>query len=65
MTTSFPHQEDEKTKILILSGFLGGGKTTLLKRILSWKMDLSGTVVIVNEFGDLGIDINVCSKTRL
>jgi G3E family GTPase len=56
MTISFPSREDGKTKVIILSGFLGAGKTTLLKRILTWKMDLSGTVVIVNEFGDLGID---------
>lgn len=45
-----------KTKVFILSGFLGAGKTTLLKRLLSWEIDLSGTVVIVNEFGDVGID---------
>ena len=42
--------------VLLLSGFLGAGKTTLLKRILSWEADLSGTVVIVNEFGEVGID---------
>jgi G3E family GTPase len=35
---------------------LGSGKTTLLKRILSWETDLSGTVVLVNEFGNIGID---------
>jgi G3E family GTPase len=28
----------------------------LLKQILSWETDLSGTVVVVNEFGDVGID---------
>jgi G3E family GTPase len=45
-----------KTKVLVLAGFLGAGKTTLLKRILSWETDLSDTVVIVNEFGAVGID---------
>jgi G3E family GTPase len=45
-----------KIGILLLSGFLGAGKTTLLKRILAWETDLSGTVVLVNEFGDIGID---------
>jgi G3E family GTPase len=44
------------TEIVLLSGFLGSGKTTLLKRILSWETNLSETVVIVNEFGDVGID---------
>ena len=46
------HQAD----VLLLSGFLGAGKTTLLKRILNWETDLSDTVVLVNEFGNVGID---------
>jgi G3E family GTPase len=48
--------EGQKTAVIILAGFLGSGKTTLLKQILSWETDLSGTVVVVNEFGDVGID---------
>ncbi len=46
----------EKTAVVLLSGFLGAGKTTLLRRVLSWETDLTGTVVIVNEFGEVGID---------
>ncbi|MCP4756614.1 MAG: GTP-binding protein [Proteobacteria bacterium] len=49
-------KKDVKTKLLLVSGFLGAGKTTLLKHVLSWKRDMSDTVVIVNEFGDIGID---------
>ena len=45
-----------EASVILLSGFLGAGKTTLLKHILSWQADLSGTVVIVNEFGEVGID---------
>ena len=45
-----------KTDVMLLSGFLGAGKTTLLKRILAWETDLSDTVVLVNEFGAVGID---------
>ena len=45
-----------KSEVTIISGFLGAGKTTLLRKILSWESDLSETVVIVNEFGDVGID---------
>jgi G3E family GTPase len=44
------------TEAILLSGFLGSGKTTLLKHILSWKEDLSDTVVILNEFGEICID---------
>lgn len=46
----------EKAAVILLTGFLGSGKTTLLKQILSWETDLSDTVVVVNEFGDVGID---------
>lgn len=51
-----------KSEVIIISGFLGAGKTTLLKRILSWESDLSETVVIVNEFGDVGIDGSLLKK---
>jgi len=56
MTGVLDIQEYDKAKLLLLTGFLGSGKTTLLKRILSWETDLSGTVVLVNEFGKVGID---------
>ena len=52
--SSDPYQG--KTDIILLSGFLGSGKTTLLKQMLGWETDLSGTVVLVNEFGEVGID---------
>ena len=56
MSAALGNQQEHKAEILLLSGFLGAGKTTLLKRILSWEADLSDTVVMVNEFGDVGID---------
>ena len=56
MNESLTKKAKGKADILLLSGFLGAGKTTLLKRILSWETDLSETVVLVNEFGDIGID---------
>ncbi len=56
MKNSFTPQGEKKVGIILLAGFLGSGKTTLLKKILSWETDLSDTVVLVNEFGDIGID---------
>ena len=56
MAISDSQQSEQKTLVFLISGFLGSGKTTLLKRILSWETDLSDTVVLVNEFGDVGID---------
>jgi G3E family GTPase len=56
MSAPLGKQPKHKARILLLAGFLGAGKTTLLKRILSWEADLSETVVLVNEFGDIGID---------
>lgn len=41
--------------VTILSGFLGAGKTTLLRRRLGEAAD-AGTAVIVNEFGETGLD---------
>jgi G3E family GTPase len=56
MNESAAALKGEKAAVIILVGFLGSGKTTLLKQILSWETDLSGTVVVVNEFGDVGVD---------
>lgn len=56
MTVNNDTPDKEKARVVLLSGFLGAGKTTLLKRILSWETDLADTVVLVNEFGDVGID---------
>jgi len=56
-------QKNTKAAIVLLSGFLGSGKTTLLKRILSWETHLSETVVIVNEFGKVGIDGALLKET--
>ena len=56
MDKDLANQADFKASLLLLSGFLGAGKTTLLKRIIAWETDLAETVVLVNEFGDIGID---------
>lgn len=44
------------TKIDIISGFLGAGKTTLIKKLLKEGMNQEQVVLIENEFGEIGID---------
>lgn len=46
---------DRTVPVSILTGFLGAGKTTLLNRLLKHP-DLTDTAVIINEFGEVGID---------
>ena len=45
----------DKIPVTVITGYLGAGKTTLLNRILSEKHD-KNYAVIVNEFGEIGID---------
>ncbi|MDD3402933.1 MAG: CobW family GTP-binding protein [Hespellia sp.] len=44
------------TKIDIISGFLGAGKTTLIKKLLEEAFKEEQVVLIENEFGEIGID---------
>ena len=44
------------TKIDIFSGFLGAGKTTLIKRLIAESYKGEKLVLIENEFGEIGID---------
>ena len=44
------------TKIDIISGFLGAGKTTLIKKLLEGPFKGEKIVLIENEFGEIGID---------
>ncbi|MDY4484258.1 CobW family GTP-binding protein [Butyricicoccus porcorum] len=44
------------TKIDIISGFLGAGKTTLIRKLLEGPLKGKKVVLIENEFGEIGID---------
>src|SRR5476651_1825680 len=50
-----PELSSQKIPVTVLTGYLGAGKTTLLNRILSEKHGKK-YAVIVNEFGEIGID---------
>ena len=44
------------TKIDVVSGFLGAGKTTLIKKLLKEALNGEKVVLIENEFGEIGVD---------
>ena len=47
---------EQETKIDIFSGFLGAGKTTLIKKLIKEAFQGEKIVLIENEFGEIGID---------
>ncbi|WP_312071605.1 GTP-binding protein [Anaerotignum propionicum] len=53
------------TKIDIISGFLGSGKTTLIKKLLDETFFQEKIVVIENEFGEMGIDGAILKKSGI
>ena len=53
------------TKIDIVSGFLGAGKTTLIKKLLAEAYKGEQLVLIENEFGEINIDGGFRNVRRL
>jgi len=53
---------DKRTAVIILAGFLGAGKTTLVNRLLK-APDMQDSAVIVNDFGALNIDAELLGET--
>ena len=48
-------REDDRVPVNLLTGFLGAGKTTLLNRLIR-NPDAGRIAVVMNEFGDIGLD---------
>ena len=63
-----PRSEGGKRPITLVTGFLGSGKTTLLRRVLTGA-ETASTAVLINEFGEVGLDHHlvrqVDEQTRL
>ena len=49
------HNRDSKIPVVVITGFLGSGKTTLLNHIVKHP-HMNMTAIIINEFGEIGID---------
>src|SRR5579871_5851155 len=49
------------TPVNLLTGFLGSGKTTLLRRLLA-DPAMAGTAVLINEFGEVGLDHHLIER---
>jgi len=54
-----------KAQVDIFSGFLGAGKTMLIKKLLNEKAYGKNTVIIENEFGEVGIDGDILKETNI
>ena len=54
-----------KTKVDIISGFLGAGKTTFIKRVLEGRPADEKTVLIENEFGEIRINNGFLKDTGI
>ena len=43
-------------KVNVISGFLGAGKTTLIKKLLGGKVREEKIILLENEYGEVGVD---------
>lgn len=55
----------KKTIVHLFTGFLGTGKTTLIHHLMSQKPENEAWVLLVNEFGEIGIDGAVLSENGI
>ncbi len=56
-----PPRADARIPVSVLTGFLGAGKTTVLNH-LAGRPEMAGTAVLINEFGEIGVDHHLVEK---
>ena len=56
------NNQDARIPVSVITGFLGSGKTTLLNRLVRHP-GMGKTAVIVNEFGEIGLDHELIEKS--
>ena len=53
------------TEVDIVSGFLGAGKTTFMKKLVAEAFSDEKVVIVENEFGEIGIDSGFLKDTGI
>jgi len=54
--------DEPRIPVSVLTGFLGSGKTTVLSRLLQ-NPAMAGTAVVINEFGEVGLDHDLVARS--
>lgn len=53
-----------KLKVVVLSGFLGSGKTTFIKNIIEYAEDLRISIIL-NDISDFDMDVDLVKKSSI
>ena len=61
--TDILQDRQEPLPVSVLTGFLGSGKTTVLNHLIQ-QHELGRTLVLINEFGEIGLDHVLVAHSR-